>query len=257
MRRPFRCDNVTCATPGVHRTGPLLRAVNALRPNAPWPVAAKYVGFAWQALRQNGWRHTLSDLAAECWFDLRRGTETFRPHELAQLCVPAGAAADGVQYQGASPWLVRELLAKIPPAGRRATFVDYGCGKGRALLLAAEAGFTKLVGVEFAPELAAVCEANLRRRRQRTAPVDVTVRVQDAAEFVPPAGPLVVFLYNPFRGETLRRVVARLRERAELAREPVWILYANPRELPTFTGAGFTVTEAVGRRGLTLGVVLR
>jgi SAM-dependent methyltransferase len=257
MRGAFRCDNVTCVTPGVHRTRPLLRPVNALRSAALLPTTAKYVGFALQALRRHGWRHTLADLAAEFWFDLRRGTETFLPHELDRLRVTAPAVTDGVQYQAANPRLVRELLSWIPASAHAATFVDYGCGKGRVLMLAAETGFTRLLGVEFAPELAAVCEVNLRRRQGSVAQTDVKVRVQDAAEFEPPPGPLVVFLYNPFHGETLRRVVARLRHRAKADRQPVWILYANPRELPAFTAAGFVVTKAASRRGLTLGVLLR
>ncbi len=235
----------------------MLRPVNALNSTGLLPTTAKYAGFALQTLRQHGWRHTLADLAAECWFDLRRGTETFLPHELDRLRMTAAAVADGVQYQGANPRLVRELLSCLPSIVRGATFVDYGCGKGRVLLMAAETGFTQLIGVDFAPELAAICEANLRRRRGRAACAEVKVRVQDAAEFELPSGPLVVFLYNPFHGETLRRVVARLRQRAKADRQPVWILYANPRELPTFTAAGFVVTKAVSRRGLTLGVLLR
>ena len=139
--------------------------MNALLSAKPLPAAAKYARFAARALRHHGWRHTLADLAAEWWFDLRRGTETFRPRELDQLQIPADAAADGVQYQGANPRLVRELLSLLPASTLSATFVDYGCGKGRVLLLAAEAGFIRLIGVEFAPELATVCEANLRRRR--------------------------------------------------------------------------------------------
>ena len=257
MSGAFRCDNVTSATSFLHGAGQLLRPVNALRSAARLPTTAKYAGFAWRAFRQNGWWHTLADLAAECWFDLRRGTETFRPRELDRLRVPSAAVADGVQYQAANPRLVRELLSWIPAAARGATFVDYGCGKGRVLLLAAEAGFPNLAGVEFAPELAAICEANLRRRRGRASRAEVSVRVQDAAEFELPAGPLVVFLYNPFHGETLSRVVARLRQHAEAEEQSVWILYVNPRELPTFTAAGFVVTKAVSRRGLTLGVLLR
>ena len=78
---------------------------------------------------------------------------------------------------------------------------------------------------------------------------------QDAAGFPLPAGPLVVFLYNPFTGGTLARVAERLREHA--GRHPVWILYVNPQGLATFTHFGFQEVHRICRGGIPAAALLR
>jgi SAM-dependent methyltransferase len=90
-------------------------------------------------------------------------------------------------------------------------FLDLGCGKGRALLLAAEVGFRDVLGVELNAPLAAVAELNLQRwqalDRMRS---PARVLHADATALTLPTPPLLVFLYNPFQAPVLRRVLERL-----------------------------------------------
>lgn len=150
---------------------------------------------------------------------------------------------------------MRRLLETLPPEAKAGTLVDYGCGKGRVLLLAAEAGFVKIVGVEFDPALAKVARQNLSHRLNTEA-TTVDLHVGDAALFDPPEGLLTVFLYNPFGGETLRRVAQRLAKHARNSAEPMWILYVNPVGLAEFTDAGFAVNRTEVCRGHTTAAVL-
>ena len=46
-------------------------------------------------------------------------------------------------------------------------FVDYGAGKGRTVVLASTYQFKRVIGVELAPELAAIAEENLFRAIKR------------------------------------------------------------------------------------------
>lgn len=214
-------------------------------------VAAKYGGFAVTAVRQQGWRYGLAEFASELAFDWRHDARTLRPRDLDCLSAPASVRADGVQYQGASPRLSAALLGGLPETARRGAFVDLGCGKGRGLILGAEAGFTRVIGVEFAPELLEDCRDNLRRARCLSR-VATELYLMDAAEFIPPPGPLVVFLYNPFQGRTMARVVARLRDHAD-TRAEVRVVYINPVCRDEFVAAGFVETARRERRGRVLG----
>ena len=223
----------------------------------PWANAWKYARFGLLALAQKGWRRAIADAVDEIRFDLRHGTETMRPREIAALPLAGGSREDGVQYQAAAPRVVRALLDRLPAAARDGTFVDYGCGKGRALLLAGESGFRHLVGIEFAPGLAAVCRRNLRRSRVLPAGVSSTVMEIDAAAHVPPEGTLVAFLYNPFHGATLSQVVERLRLRAARHPSDLWVVYVNPVGLDVFAEAGFRVVDEVRVRATLEGVTLR
>src|ERR1700719_3166712 len=70
-------------------------------------------------------------------------------------------------YSAVAPSVFREACrrwrATLPSAARieAYTFVDIGAGKGRALLLAAELPFRKVIGVELSEELARIAQKNI------------------------------------------------------------------------------------------------
>lgn len=225
--------------------------------NGHSPIWHKYLGFAWKTVRSQGLAAAVRDLGSEVAFDFKYGTRTWRPRDIAQLETAVGSREDAVQYQGASPRLVRLLLAQLPHSLRDAWYVDYGCGKGRGLLLGMEAGFTRLAGVEFAPELAEECRTNLARARQFSAIPRPAVEVMDAAQYTPPNGPLVAFLYNPFHGETMRRVANRLTLRAHSSDSPTWVVYVNPQDLDQFSSLGWKTVTEVRRNDQLMGSILR
>jgi hypothetical protein len=113
----------------------------------------------------------------------------------------------GVRYEPTSPDLFRTIMGVLALEPRGSTFVDYGAGKGPTLVLAAEHGLSRLVGVEFSPEL---CDAPARNRerfaesRPETAGAAFEFVCVDAGRYEPPAGPAVLYCYNPF-GEPVRR----------------------------------------------------
>ena len=93
------------------------------------------------------------------------------------------------------------------------TFVDLGSGKGRVLLMAAPYGFKRIMGVEFMPEWHRIAEENIRKF---AAQYGIASRIEsfcmDAREFDFPAGPLVVYLFNPFPEPVLAVVLEKLRQ---------------------------------------------
>ena len=99
-------------------------------------------------------------------------------------------------------------------------FVDLGCGKGRALLLAEEYGFRQIVGVEFSAKLARIASRNAAKAGSAR----IAVVRSDVRAFDFPEGPLVVFLYNPFSVQITRSVIQRLASRPHTS----YIAYVNP-----------------------------
>ena len=69
-------------------------------------------------------------------------------------------------------------------------------------------GCRKLIGVEFVPELADIARANLAKAGVRNAVIANT----DAADFRFPSEDFVLYLFNPFSEEVMRRVLDNLRE---------------------------------------------
>ena len=120
----------------------------------------------------------------------------------------------------ARPWQVRRALAVVPVAAASAyTYVDLGSGKGRTLFVAAEWPFREVIGVEFSRVLHERACANVRSYHSRLRRCGAIRPVHaDATDFAFPAGPLVLYLFNPFGAETMRRVFDRLAE--SLQRDP-------------------------------------
>ncbi len=160
-------------------------------------------------------------------FDRRHGTETGGALSPRRLGLQTPAGRFGVRYEAIEPAEFRRALAPLAGAVdfSRCTFVDLGCGKGRALLLARELGFEQVVGVELSPLL-----AERARRNLATVGAERTrVACQDAAAFDYPPGDLVVFLFHPFRGVVFQRAIENL---CRQARGEVHVVYVAAVEEP-------------------------
>ena len=122
----------------------------------------------------------------------------------------------GHTYLGIRPRDFRELLGAIPVEHEHYTFIDYGSGKGRALLLAAEWPFKTIIGVEFARELHRIAEDNIRTyqnpgRRCHA----IRTLCMDAVEFEIPREPAILYFFNPFSETVLSAVLEKVRKSLE------------------------------------------
>ena len=117
-------------------------------------------------------------------------------------------------------------LRTIPFPAREVVFLDYGSGKGRVLVAAASLPFRKVVGVEISASLAATARDNLAHMRHRRAR-EVAVYESDAAEFPLPDDVNVLLIFNPFVGQTLTDVVARIEASLNARPRDLFIIAVN------------------------------
>jgi SAM-dependent methyltransferase len=132
-------------------------------------------------------------------------------------------------YAGSQPSFIRKILNLIPRL-EEATFLDLGCGKGRALAAATEFPLADIIGVELSPKCASIARNNARILREKFPErTPVTVLEADAAASLMPEGQVIVFLYNPFFRRLMKKTLANI-ERA-LTSNPnkkIFVAYANP-----------------------------
>ena len=112
-----------------------------------------------------------------------------------------------MRYMPVRPAAFREFLGYLPIDREHYVFVDYGSGRGRALMLAAEAGFRRAIGVELDPCHHAIAAANVARHRSRDR---IDVIRGDARDVDLPPEPVVIFIYNPFPRGVMETVVRRI-----------------------------------------------
>jgi SAM-dependent methyltransferase len=134
-----------------------------------------------------------------------------------------------VRYQPTDVDEFALLMAKLDVDHSEFTFVDYGSGKGRVLMLAAEYPFKRIIGVEFSESLDRTARKNLAKLGPDAA--RVTTHVMDAVDYDPPDEPLVLYFFNPFASPVLRTVLERVNASLDRRPRPAYVVVTAPPEL--------------------------
>lgn len=181
-------------------------------------------------IRQDGMSHTFwlaarrlrSELVARRQ-DARRGISTAQEVADQELgfADPQNHAYVATDYD---VFMAAMQRVKVRPG--EDVFVDFGSGKGRAVLLAAERPFRRVIGVEFSPQLHEVAQKNLRTARNLKCK-DVELVLADASQWKIPDDANVLFFFNPFEGKVLAKVFENIRRSLADAPRPISIIYVR------------------------------
>lgn len=199
-----------------------------------------------QRLRRNlyaaMWRPRLRSLLTRLPFIQRvyNGWERLHPFDVAHgvdasgymsavECAPDAAMASRIlPYAGSQPSIVRAGIARLPDHHQYA-FVDLGCGKGRALVVASEFSFSRVIGIELSPDLADIARRNaavIAARDPRRGPIEV--QVGDATAMQAPAERVVYFMYNPFGSSLTEKLVEAFERQLANRLQHAFVIYYNP-----------------------------
>jgi SAM-dependent methyltransferase len=162
----------------------------------------------------------------ELEFDRRFGTDTATSVPAWKLSdVPSPNRVHATNYVASREKDVLMLFDMLPIQVEDYVLLDFGSGKGKVLLLAAEYGFKEVIGVEFSLSLHAIAQANIERYKAVTSS-DCSMEsvCQDAAQFTIPSKKLVIFLYGPFHEPVFQSVVANLRKSLEVYDRPIYVV---------------------------------
>jgi SAM-dependent methyltransferase len=162
-------------------------------------------------------------------FDGRYGVDTSGHIEGHLLAAVSRDSYWVTGYAGVPPSVLWQAIDKLSLPVEQYTFVDVGCGKGRGLLLALKYPFRRVLGVELDPELAKIANSNLERfQAEWRKDIPVNAACESATRFEIPAGPLLLFLNNPFAAPVMRQFLDHLQ--VSLVRQPreVYLLYGCP-----------------------------
>lgn len=194
------------------------------------------LGALYRALRSGGFRRVA--MTARLWMlsaDDRRFEDRYqldtRSHvELDAFDVEPEKLASAFSYAPAPGRIVHHLFDSIPLDPARMTFVDFGSGKGRVLLLASLRGFRHAVGVEFSPNLVEMARQNAERfARLHPAKQSIDINLGDAGEFAIPPGDCLLHFNNPFNEEVMQRVLQNVEQAISESPRRIWLAYQQLR----------------------------
>lgn len=186
--------------------------------------------------RQRGISGTIARCLAEPFyrfrdrrFDSRFHVETEGIVDIQNLDFPDADRQHASVYQPVRLHAFSELMRVLKIRHEDFTFVDFGAGKGRAMLLASAYPFRRIIGIELSPELCRIAAGNFgayKNAKQRCKKLEIVC--QNATHFVMPPESSVLYFYNPFDESVMGQVIANLQ--ASLIEHPrhVFVVLYNP-----------------------------
>jgi SAM-dependent methyltransferase len=121
------------------------------------------------------------------------------------------------------------MLSSLQVDYREFIFFDVGAGKGRALLMAADYPFRRVLGLELLPGLNHIAQENLRRYKS---PAQRCFHIEslcaDGCTFLFPPEPIVLYLFNPLPEWGLERLLKNLEHSLQEYPRQLYVLYHNP-----------------------------
>ncbi len=161
-------------------------------------------------------------------FDVFYGTDTsgFVPVELIHPDKSLNKLIS--PYAGSQPDIVRRALSVLPDHPHY-SFIDLGCGKGRATIVASEFPFREIGGIELSSDLASIAGANVRKVSERfpdRTPIIITQG--NIASFNFPKGKIVLFIYHAFGRELMSQFLTLVETHLSSSKEHLFIVYNNP-----------------------------
>jgi predicted RNA methylase len=179
----------------------------------------------------------------ESAFDRQHETETATVFAVRADDPPAPGQV--VRSGSTHPAVLHNIFSSLRVEPRDFTFVDFGSGKGRALLCAAAFSFKRVVGVEWSTDLCTVASRNIDifRSRNPSAP-EIEVNCLNVLDYEIPPGPVVVYIFNPFGPKLTRQVFERIGRHARTTSDRCLVVYAGADDaqlefvLECFRGTG-------------------
>lgn len=202
-----------------------------------------------RSLRQRGVlgtaRHALV-VVADSAFDPIYGVDTGgRIHPSRMHDVERDNRIYGSEYAATRVGLFRQMTGALDIEPHCYTFIDYGSGKGRVLLLASQLPFRRVVGVEYSPTMHQIAEQNLhhvRFTKRRSGPVESVC--EDAVRFHIPEEPVVLYFFNPFTRPIMESVRDNLVRSYEGNPRSIVVIYHTPAHSDVWDAVDFLERNA-------------
>lgn len=173
--------------------------------------------FAWRVREDSRRRRYLNQVArGNRWFDYWLGTDTSGIQTSARYSRRRAALNPKARYEPVNEGGLRTIIECLVPDPSEYSFFDIGSGKGKALIIAGNYPFKQVRGIELDQRLHLIAENNLamagQKMQRRCAEIRSTQA--DAVACSEYADHSVIFLFNSFQDDQLKRLVDRISEHA-------------------------------------------
>ena len=136
-------------------------------------------------------------------------------------------------------------------------FVDIGCGKGRAMAVAANYGFDKVTGIDFSKEFCNAANENLDLVKRKLPLINYNIINNDAFYYRLPSDADCIFMFNPFDEMIMSGVIRNIDKHRKTISKEIYIIYLNPLHKNLFTAKGYKEIFSVKKMKYLEGCILK
>lgn len=199
----------------------------------------QYTYYFFRSLWFRGPINTFKLLTYEGKYEKLLGINTHSIVNLDKLTLAGGASLENHHYQGASYYILFKVFNLLPLSLKLNPIIDYGCGKGRALFVAEQCGFTNLIGVDIAKELIEDAKSNQMIYSKLYKESTFNFLFEDATKFEIPNNTEVFYFFNPFGENILQLVINNIKQSLKENPRTIYCIYLNPKYKEVFEANGF------------------
>lgn len=147
--------------------------------------------------------------------------------ELQSLAAKGIDITHATIYMPASYDILEDVFAHLETNTYK-HFVDIGCGKGRAMCVAAHYGFNTLTGIDISKDFCEISGQNLATTKQTMPALIYTVINNDAFYFEIEKEMDCIFFFNPFDEVIMSGVLQNIERSLQKFPRRMTIIYLNP-----------------------------
>ena len=179
------------------------------------------------SIRSRGLKETFLIIVYDLIFSIRYGAKFNESIKLNSLRINSPNRIHGVPYKASSYYYVKLAFRNLPVDFKKSFLIDFGSGKGNVILMAYNLGFQKILGIEFAQELASSSEEKIKKMIGKNSNAEITIINTDAVSYAIPPDSNVFFFYNPFNNSVFEKVLDNIEKSLNLSKRKIFIVYIN------------------------------
>ena len=142
-------------------------------------------------------------------------------------------------YQACNYFILEKGFDYLRSIHENKNLTDFGCGKGRAMVVAAHYGFENITGIDFAKALCNAAEQNIKNIESLYPSAKFNIIHDDVVNYKIENDQTVFFFFNPFDEIIMLKVVKNILSSLKEKERKIYIMYANPVHKEIFLSAGF------------------
>ena len=184
------------------------------------------------------------------------GINTTSANDLSEFQIKGNQLVHATEYMPVNYFTIENVLGHLPENAKHGMFLDIGCGKGRALCVAAAYGFKKLYGIDFAKQLIDESEKNLALIKTCYPSIQYELSWSDISTLEINKDVSTIFLFNPFDEVLMKNIIRKINSSLQQYPRELYVLYCSPRHEELFFADGYDVLYRIRKYNFLEGTIL-